>query len=89
MPQRRLQTNASADWFDRLPDIALTREYRVLPNPDNSAPLVDVSAETFRRWGLQGLAPKPIVIGGTRHYRVGEIRRWLRGEWKPDRGEEQ
>lgn len=29
-----------------------------------------------------------VVIGGTRHYRVGEIRRWLRGEWKPAQGEE-
>ena len=82
VPPKRNIPIASPDWFDCLPDIALTREFRVLPNPDNPAPLVDVSAETFRRWGLQGLAPKPVVIGGTRHYRVGEIRRWLRGEWE-------
>lgn len=81
MPQRRSYTNLASDWFDCLPGVALVREYRVISHPDNPAPLVDVSAETFRRWGLQGLAPKPIVIGGTRHYRVGEIRLWLRGEW--------
>jgi hypothetical protein len=23
-----------------------------------------------------------VVVGGTRHYRVGEIRRWLQGEWE-------
>lgn len=84
MPQRRLKTNIPANWFDCLPDIALTREYRVLPGPENPAPLVDVAAETFRRWGLQGLAPRAITIGGTRHYRVGELRRWLRGEWKAE-----
>ena len=25
-----------------------------------------------------------LVVTGTRHYRVGEIRRWLRGEWSAE-----
>ena len=36
----------------------------------------------------QASARKQLIFSGTRHYRVGEIRRWLRGEWKPAQGEE-
>jgi hypothetical protein len=84
MPPKLVLSPVADDWFERLPDAALVREYRFLPHPANPAPLVEVGVETFRRWGLRGLAPKPLVLGGTRHYRVGEIRRWLRGEWKSE-----
>jgi hypothetical protein len=86
MPRKLNLTNRTPDWFDRLPGVGLVREYCILAHPDNPAPLIQVGAETFRRWGLQGLAPKPIVIGGTRHYRVDEIRRWLRGDWNAGAG---
>lgn len=88
MPPRLVLSPVTDDWFGRLPDAALVREYRFLPHPANPAPLVEVGVETFRRWSLKGLAPKPIVIGGTRHYRVGEIRRWLRGEWSAEGAEQ-
>lgn len=81
MPPKISHLPLPAGWFERLSDDALIREFRLLPHPENGSPLVDVGVETYRRWGLQGIAPKAIVIGGTRHYRVGEIRRWLRGEW--------
>ncbi len=81
MPQRRTPRTMSVDWFARLPDDALVRERLVLPGPDNPSPLVDVGRETLRRWGLEGKAPRPITVGATRHYKVGELRRWLRGEW--------
>jgi hypothetical protein len=84
MPPKIAPLPLPANWFERLPDDALIREFRFLPHPENSAPLVEVGVETYRRWGLQGIAPKAIVIGGTRHYRVGEIRRWLRGEWSAE-----
>lgn len=87
MPPKMTLHPLPEGWFERLPDAALIREYRLLPHPENPTPLVEVGVETFRRWGLQGLAPKPIVIGGTRHYRVGEIRRWLRGEWSAEGGQ--
>jgi hypothetical protein len=83
MPTKRKALKHAHDWFDLLVDDALVREYSVLPCPTNQSPLIDVGTETWRRWGLQGLAPRPIVIASTRHYRVGELRRWLRGEWKP------
>ena len=84
MPPKLLIPPLPDGWFDNLPDSALLREYRLLPRPGNHSPLVEVSPETFRRWGLQGLAPRAITIGGTRHYRVGELRQWLRGEWKAE-----
>ncbi len=84
MPPKTVTPSLPEGWFDNLPDAALLREYRLLRNPENLSPLIEVSAETFRRWGLQGIAPKPVVIGATRHYRVGEIRRWLRGDWKSE-----
>ncbi len=86
MPTRRICPHSPPDWFDRLPDDALVREYRLLPKNGNPYPLIDVGTETWRRWGLQGLAPKPVVIRATRHFRVGEIRRWLRGNWKTGGG---
>ena len=81
MPRRRLPCSPSGDWFSHLPDDALVRELKVLPGPANPAPLVDVGKETLRRWSLEGKAPRPVTVGATRHYKVGELRRWLRGEW--------
>jgi hypothetical protein len=81
VPQRRIPRSLPDDWFSRLPDDALIRERLVLPGPDNPAPLVDVGRETLRRWGIEGKAPRAIAVGSTRHYKVGELRRWLRGEW--------
>jgi hypothetical protein len=81
MPTKRQVHELRSDWFARLPDDALVRELRVLPGPANPAPLVDVGKETLRRWSLEGKAPRPITVGATRHYKVGELRRWLRGEW--------
>lgn len=81
MPQRRTPRTLSVDWFARLPDDALVRERLVLPGPDNPAPLVDVGRETLRRWSREGKAPSAITVGSTRHYKVSELRRWLRGEW--------
>jgi hypothetical protein len=86
MPTNRSRWYSTADWFTQLADDALVREYKVLPHRTNPSPLVDVGYETWRRWGLQGLAPRPVVVGSTRHYRVGEIRRWLRGNWTPEVG---
>ena len=83
MPRRRSPCSPPGDWFSHLPDDALVRELRVLPGPANAAPLVDVGKETLRRWSLEGKAPPPITVGATRHYRVGELRRWLRGQWQP------
>ena len=88
MPPKRLPQAPNPEWFDLLPAAAMFREHRLFPSPDNPTHLVDVDHETWRRWGLRGLAPRARVIGGTRHQNVGEIRRWLRGEWSPsDRGE--
>lgn len=84
MPCKRRPREHHADWFDRLPDDALVRELQVLPGPENPAPLVDISRETLRRWVIEGRAPRPVTLGATRHYRVGELRRWLRGEWVQD-----
>jgi len=81
MPTKRQVHELRSDWFARLPDDALVRELKVLPGPANPAPLVDVGRETLRRWSLEGKAPRPVTVGATRHYRVGELRRWLRGEW--------
>lgn len=82
MPRRSSPRSASTDWFAALPDDALVRELKVLPGPDNPAPLLDVGKETLRRWSRSGKAPRPVTVGATRHYRVGELRRWLRGEWE-------
>lgn len=82
MPRKRQPKDFRSDWFDRLPDDALIRELHVLPGPCNPTPLIDIGKETLRRWGIEGKAPRPVTIGATRHYRVGELRRWLRGEWK-------
>ena len=81
MPNKRQVHELRSDWFARLPDDALVRELKVLPGPANPAPLVDIGRETLRRWSLEGKAPRPVTVGATRHYRVGELRRWLRGEW--------
>lgn len=81
MPKKRKVCEPRCDWFAHLPDDALVRELKVLPGPANFAPLVDVGKETLRRWGLEGKAPRPVTVGATRHYKVGELRRWLRGEW--------
>lgn len=81
MPAKRQVRSPRPDWFSYLPDEALVRELKVLPGPANPAPLVDVGKETLRRWSLEGKAPRPVTVGATRHYRVGELRRWLRGEW--------
>ena len=81
MPRRRSCPKPAADWFERLPEDALVRELRVVSGPENESPLIDVGKETLRRYGLEGKAPRAVTIGATRHYRVGELRRWLRGEW--------
>ena len=85
MPPPRTPSNLKPGWFDCLADVALVREFRLLSDPNNLSPLVDVSAETWRRWGVQGLAPRAITVAGCRFYRVGEVRAWLQGQWKPEK----
>ena len=84
MPRVKRFNIDATDWFDRLPDSGLIREYYVLAHKKNPSPLVFVGSQTFRRWIKLGLAPPAVVIGGTRSYRVADLRRWLKGEWKSE-----
>lgn len=74
----------AADWFDHLRDSHLLRECYVVDHEKNPSPLVFVGSQTLRRWIKLGLAPPPVVIGRTRSYRVADLRRWLKGEWKSE-----
>jgi hypothetical protein len=45
-----------------------------------AAERIGVVPETLCRWGLQGLGPRFVKIGGTIRYDADEVDRWLRGE---------
>lgn len=84
MPTKRKQRPMDPHWFSKLPDEALIREAQILPTPGNHAPLIDAGKATFHRWVRDGIAPRPIKLGGTSNWQVGALRHWLRtGEVRP------
>jgi hypothetical protein len=53
-----------------------------------AAPLCDKSLRTWRSWDASGLVPRPVRIGRSKLWSVGELRRWVaagcpcRTEWE-------
>ncbi len=68
-PQKRGGRNAkSAPTVDPLP--------RLTTGVEGAAAMFDVSANTFRGWMDQGMAPAPLHPGGRILFRVSDLQQW-------------
>lgn len=67
--------------FDSLPNDAVIRHGTVL------SLMGGIPRQTLARWLKAGSFPKPIqgMAGGYPMWRVGDIRAFIRGSWKPEK----
>ncbi len=71
---------------DRNPIVpSALRERATLSNAETAA-YVGVCERTLKRWWQAGEFPAPVNLAthGHRRFRLDDVERWKRGEWKPE-----